>query len=139
MIKILLVIAFLSLSYSALASPALKVTTIKKMYQVDKKSQKGNGTLYSFADTNLKRAIDLVPQGDMCGPIDHDIIWQSQDPDYGASLAVSNEPNGRVKVKIGSSSIVSYALKCNNSACKITDAFDEGRSSVKQAFIKDCS
>lgn len=134
--KWLLIVA-LCTSTVALASPSHKLDTIKHMYQVDKKAQQGNQTLILFTDRSLQRLFEQMPAEEVC--LDHDVMWQSQDPDYRKKLRFSTAKDGRVNVKLGSSASVSYSLNCIGSQCKITDAFDDGKVSIKKTIIENCS
>ena len=133
--KLLLIIT-LCTSTMALASPSHKLDAVKHMYQVDKKVQQGNQTLILFADRSLQRVFEQMPADEVC--LDHDVMWQSQDPNYRQKLRFYTAQNGRVNVKLGSSASVSYSLICTGSQCKITDAFDDGKVSIKKTIIENC-
>ena len=120
-------------------SNALKLNTVKAMYQHDAKVRAGNETLKRFAGPALKQALVRQDQyqirmGEICG-LDYDVLWQSQDPNYKAKLNYSLTPNGQVKVKIGKES-VSYAVACSGNSCKITDVFSDG--SVTKMINQEC-
>lgn len=135
--KIIILCVGLYMPGLVFASAALKMQLIQQMYGLDKKAQHGNATLNLFADRALQDAFKLIPKGEICG-IDHDVMWQSQDPNYQSRLSFSKLQNGKINVIVGNSGTVSYALNCKGTLCKITDAFDAGKQSVKKRLITDC-
>lgn len=107
-----------------------KIKTIKAMYQQDIKAQNGIATLTQFSGGGLQKALKKQQKfgersGELCG-FDYDILWQSQDPDYGINIQYATAPNGHIKVNLGHEGSVAYVLACEGQSCKITDVISGG-------------
>ena len=127
----------------AYAASDRQVETIKALYQQAKAQQQGMEILEKYADNSLAQAFKVKAQnGEVCGT-DHDVVWQSQDPEYDRKLTFTKLGNNRVKVNLAKGqwhepSSVVYQLKCKGNHCQVSDVI-EGRNSLKQDILDECS
>ncbi len=78
--------------------------------------------------------------------IGHDILWDSQDPDYSQDKQFAVTEQGLVKVSLAQGSDIYYELACSSidekAECKIADVMlDEdiyGSRTLKSYLIKNC-
>jgi len=108
----------------------LKINTIKNMYKEELKTHKGNQILYQYSTKELKTLLDKDTNslGESC-VIDHNILMQSQDPDYeNARFEFSLDDLNLIKVDIDGKEPVLFDLECNNGICKVKDVFINNQS-----------
>lgn len=128
---------------TAYAASDRQVETIKALYQQAKAQQQGMEILEKYADSSLAQAFKVKAQnGEVCGT-DHDVVWQSQDPEYDRKLTFTKLGNNRVKVNLAKGQwhepgSVVYQLKCKGNHCQVSDVI-EGRNSLKQDILDECS
>ncbi len=140
-LNLFLAVSILSIS-SAYAAQDIQIETVKKMYQAGKKSEQGMEMIEKYADAGLKQAFKVQEKfGEMCG-FEHDVMWQSQDPEYNRALTFTKLANNQVKVNLAkgkwhSASSVTYTLSCNGNTCKVADVRDTS-GSLKQNILKEC-
>lgn len=140
-LKLVLTLSVLSIS-TAYAASDIQVTTIKSLYQQAKAKRQGMEILPKYADSTLAQALNVKAQyGEVCGT-DHDVVWQSQDPEYNRKLTFTNLGNNQIKVNLGKSqwhqpNSVIYKLNCAGNSCKVSDVM-EGNESLKQNILNEC-
>lgn len=151
--KIALIISALCLlSTSAFANDALKIKTIKELYDssifydAEYKSYSADPeVIYNYADNSLAKALILQDavlekEGMVCGEFLSVVMWDSSDPDVNTKKNYSVTRDGRVKVKFGYGGTAQYALSCGKTSCQITDIYINDRQpiSLKSAINKEC-
>ncbi|WP_374254226.1 hypothetical protein [Acinetobacter brisouii] len=140
--KILSTVVLLCSVQSVFAANDPYIQTVKDMYNLGKKSESGMQVIELYSDASLKQAFNLQARnGEVCG-FDHDVMWQSQDPEYNKSLKFDKLGQNKVKVSLGKgkwdhAGTVVYTLKCNGNNCKVSDIQDSG-GSVKQNILREC-
>lgn len=108
----------------------LKIDTIKNMYKEELKTHKGNKILYQYSTEEFKTLLDKDTNsfGESC-VIDHNILMQSQDPDYeNARFEFSLDDLNLIKVDIDGRKTLLFDLECNNGICKVKDVFIDNQS-----------
>lgn len=127
---------------TAYAASDRQVETIKALYQQAKAKQQGMEMLAKYADSSLAQAFKVkARQDDVCGT-DHDVVWQSQDPEYDRKLTFTKLGNNRVKVNLAKGqchepSSVVYQQKCKGNHCQVSDVI-ERKDSLKQDILDKC-
>ena len=149
---ILAVSALCLLSMPAFANDALKIKTIKELYDSSifydtefKSYSTDSEVIYNYADNSLAKALILQDavlekEGMICGEFLSMVMWDSSDPDVSTKKNYSVNRDGRVKVKFGYGGTAQYALSCGKTSCKITDIYISGKLpiSLKSAINKNC-
>lgn len=140
--KILSTVVLLCSVQSVFAAGDPYIQTVKDMYNLGKKAQNSMQVLELYSDTSLKQAFDLhARNGEVCG-FDHDVMWESQDPEYTRSLKFSKLGQNQVKVSLSkgkwdSAGTVVFTLKCNGNDCKVSDVHDDS-GSLKKNILREC-
>lgn len=130
---------------------AIKVATIEKMYQQDASNQGMDyPVLAQYSDKDLQVVFaleqDYFDKEQMSCNIGHDILWDSQDPDYAQDKQFAITEQGLVKVSLAQGSEIYYELTCSsidiNAECKITDVMLDkdiyDSPTLKSYLIKNC-
>jgi hypothetical protein len=128
------------------AIPSIKVATIEQMYQQDISNQGMDYpvVLRQYANQNLQAAMqleqDYFDREQMSCHIGHDVLWDSQDPDYQQQLQFSMTEQGLVKVSLAQGSSVYYDLSCDDTdtACQVADVILDNGTSLKGYLIETC-
>ena len=153
---LLLTMGFLAVNTAIADAPdtkqthaAMKVATIKKMYQQDVSNQGMDYpvVLEQYGNQELQAAMklerDYFDREEMSCHIGYDVLWDSQDPDYEQEKKFSMTDKGLVQVSLAQGSNVYYDLSCdgiNDSVdCKVADVIlDEDGTSLKEYLLKTC-
>lgn len=128
---------------------AMKVATIKKMYQQDVSNQGMDYpvVLEQYANPDLQAAMqlekDFFDREEMSCHIGYDILWSSQDPNYEQEKQFSMTDKGLVKVVLEQGNNVYYDLSCDgadgNASCKVADVIlDEDGASLRNHLLETC-
>ena len=124
---------------------AKKIAVIKKMYQqdVDNQEQEHPAVLQQYASKDLKAAMqleqDYFDKTQMSCHIGHDVLWDSQDPDYTQDKKFSVTKQGLVQVDLAQGSTVDYEVTCDDNACLVNDVIvDNNDTSLKAYLKKEC-
>lgn len=140
--KILSIAILLCSVQSVFAAEDPYIQTVKDIYNLSKRSQNSMQVLEFYSDTSLKDAFDLHTQnGEVCG-FDHDVLWESQDPEYNRSLKFMKLGKNQVKVSLGKgkwdrAGTVILTLKCDGNDCKVSDVRDSS-GSLKNNILREC-
>lgn len=124
---------------------AMKMATIEKMYQHDVKSQGQEYpvVLQQYGSKSLQAAMqleqDYFDKEQLSCHIGHDVLWDSQDPDYHQNKQFSINMKGLVTVSLAQGSTVNYELTCDNKECHVNDVIvDDNGTSLKQYLQEAC-
>ncbi|KAA0915904.1 hypothetical protein [Psychrobacter sp. ANT_WB68] len=124
---------------------AMKVTTIANMYQQDVNNQGQDYpvVLQQYGSQELQAAMqleqDYFDRKQASCHIGYDVLWSSQDPDYGQDKEFSVTTRGLVQVSLAQGNNVYYELSCDDSACKVVDVIlDEDGTSLREHLLKHC-
>lgn len=122
---------------------SLKMTTITEMYTKDAANQYAQTpTLMSYADQNLQQAMILeqsyFDQHEMICGTGHDVMWDSQDPDYGQDKQISINAEGLVQVHLAQGSDIYYKLTCADDTCQVADVIINDNQSLKDFLNTNC-
>lgn len=127
---------------------ALKLATIAKMYQqdVDNEGMDYPVVLQQYSNSELKAAFELEQEyfdrQQMSCNIGHDVLWDSQDPDYAQDKQFAVTETGLVKVSLAQGSNIYYELSCNDKECQIADVILDnniyGSETLKTFLTKNC-
>lgn len=126
------------------AQDNLAVQTVKEMYDLGKRYEKGMEIIHLFADESLTQAFNHEAEyTDGICAYDHDLLWQSQDPEYNRKLTFTHLGNNSVKVNLGKGqwhqpSTVNFKMACKNGVCKVNDVIEDG-TSLKANIYKNCN
>ena len=129
-----------------------KIATISQMYEQDISvegfSEKPVLLEYSTADLQAAFVLEQAyfDREQISCNIGHDILWDSQDPDYSQDKQFAMTEQGLVKVSLAQGSDIYYELACSSidekAECKIADVMlDEdiyGSPTLKSYLIKNC-
>lgn len=122
-----------------------KVSTIAKMYQqdADNKGQNYPIILQQYGNQELQAAMqlekDYFDRKQMSCHIGYDVLWSSQDPDYGQDKQFSVTTQGLVKVSLAQGKDVYYELSCNDASCQVADVIlDEDGTSLREHLQEAC-
>lgn len=120
----------------------LKVATIFKMYAQDARNEGMEPILIQYADQELKAALELGQDyfdryGMICTP-GHDVLWDSQDPDYTQKKDISMTADGLVKVSLAQGSDIYYRLACSDTDCQVADLIMSDKQSLKEYLNEHC-
>ena len=119
---------------------AMKIATIKKMYQQDADDQglSNPAVLQQYANADLQAAMqleqDYFDKNQTSCNIDYDVLWDSQDPDYTQDKKFSMTEQGLVQVSLAQGSDIYYELSCDandkRADCQVADVIldDDGRT-----------
>ena len=148
---LMLIIGFSAITATAnLTEPlqkafAIKVSTITKMYQqdVNNQGQEYPVVLQQYGNKELRAAMqleqDYFARQQISCHIGYDVLWSSQDPDYGQDKQFSVTTQGLVQVSLAQGDDVYYELSCNDSACQVADVIlDEDGTSFREHLLKNC-
>ena len=151
-----LAIAGLGVAITAIASTITPVqtyapdkrATISQMYAQDVRTEGFSEipVLVSYAAPELKAALALerayFEREQMSCHIGHDVLWDSQDPDYTQDKSFSMTDAGLVKVSLAQGSDIYYELACtaaNNSVeCKVADVIFDDKLTLKSYLREAC-
>lgn len=135
-----------------IATDTSKIATISKMYQQDVSNQGMDyPVLAQYSDKDLQAAFaleqDYFEREQMSCNIGHDILWNSQDPDYAQDKQFAITEQGLVKVSLAQGQDIYYELACaitdEQAECKIADVMlDEdiyASPTLKSYLIKNCA
>ncbi|WP_367103174.1 hypothetical protein [uncultured Psychrobacter sp.] len=128
---------------------AIKVDTIAKMYQQDVNNQGQDYpvVLQQYGSPELQAAMqleqDYFDKEQMSCHIGYDVLWSSQDPDYGQDKQFSVTSKGLVQVSLAQDNDVYYELSCDRTddkaVCQVTDVIlDEDGTSLQEHLLKNC-
>ncbi|WP_367108723.1 hypothetical protein [uncultured Psychrobacter sp.] len=128
---------------------AIKVDTIAKMYQQDVNNQGQDYpvVLQQYGSPELQAAMqleqDYFDKEQMSCHIGYDVLWSSQDPDYGQDKQFSVTSKGLVQVSLAQDNDVYYELSCDRTddkaVCQVTDMIlDEDGTSLQEHLLKNC-
>lgn len=120
-----------------------KVATIAKMYAQDIDNEgMGEPMLAQYGDAQLRAALklerDYFDKEQMICGTGHNILWDSQDPDYEQDKNISMTKNGLVTVSLAQGRDIQYQLTCNSSDCQISDVITSDNKSLKDFLNKSC-
>ena len=154
-------IALAALSVSAVAQVSKplssqdmrKLTTITTMYQqdIDNQGMDDPVVLQQFGSPELQAAFRLeqayFDREQMSCNIGHDVLWDSQDPDYAQNKQFAITEQGLVKVSLAQGSDIYYELACTSmdeeAQCQIADVvLDKDiyeSQTLKSYLIKNCA
>ena len=122
---------------------SMKVATIAKMYAQDIYNEgMSEPILAQYGDAQLQAALKLEQayfdkEQMICGT-GHDILWDSQDPDYAQNKNIFMTKNGLVTVSLAQGGDIQYQLTCNSSDCQISDVMTTDNKSLKDFLNKSC-
>lgn len=154
--KTLFSIMMLFLGFSAISATAnltealqtafaMKVTTIADMYQQDVNNQGQDYpvVLQQYGNQELQAAMrleeDYFAREQKSCHIGYDVLWSSQDPDYGQEKKFSVTTQGLVQVSLAQGNDVYYELSCDDSTCQVADVIlDEDGSSLREHLQNAC-
>ena len=154
--KMILSILMLIMGFSAMTATAnlteplqkafsIKVSTIAKMYQQDVNNQGQDYpvVLQQYGNQELQAAMqlekDYFDRKQVSCNIGYDVLWSSQDPDYGQDKQFSVTTQGLVKVSLAQGNDVYYELSCNDSSCQVADVIlDEDGTSLREHLQEAC-
>ncbi len=127
---------------------AMKIAAIAKMYQqdVDNECMDYPVVLQQYSNPELKAVFELEQEyfdrQQMSCNIGHDVLWDSQDPDYTQDNQLSVTEIGLVKVSLAQGSDVYYELSCNDTECQVADVILDnemyGSKTLKTFLTKNC-
>lgn len=124
---------------------SIKVSTIAKMYQQDVNNQGQDYpvVLQQYGNKELQAAMqlekDYFDRKQISCHIGYDVLWSSQDPDYGQDKQFSVTTQGLVKVSLAQGNDVYYELSCNDSSCQVADVIlDEDGTSLREHLQEAC-
>ena len=129
-------------SASSFATESLALQTVKQMYDLAKRYEKGMEVVSLFADESLTQAFNRQSFDEgICG-YDYDLLWQSQDPEYQRKINFTAVGFNQVRVDLGKgewhkASSVGYKMNCQNGTCKVNDVIDEF-GSLKARIYAQC-
>lgn len=148
---LMLIIGFSAMTATAnLTEPlqkafSIKVSTIAKMYQQDVNNQGQDYpvVLQQYGNKELQAAMqlekDYFDRKQISCHIGYDVLWSSQDPDYGQDKQFSVTTQGLVKVSLAQGNDVYYELSCNDSSCQVADVIlDEDGTSLREHLQEAC-
>ena len=154
--KMIFSILMLIMGFSAMTATAnlteplqkafsIKVSTITKMYQQDVNNQGQDYpvVLQQYGNKELQAAMqlekDYFDRKQISCHIGYDVLWSSQDPDYGQDKQFSVTTQGLVKVSLAQGNDVYYELSCNDSSCQVADVIlDEDGTSLREHLQEAC-
>lgn len=154
--KMIFSILMLIMGFSAMTATAnlteplqkafsIKVSTIAKMYQQDVNNQGQDYpvVLQQYGNKELQAAMqlekDYFDRKQISCHIGYDVLWSSQDPDYGQDKQFSVTTQGLVKVSLAQGNDVYYELSCNDSSCQVADVIlDEDGTSLREHLQEAC-
>lgn len=122
----------------------LKIAAIQAMYEQDISHQGMDYpvVLQQYANQDLQAAMqleqDYFDKEQMSCHIGHDVLWDSQDPDYAQQKQFSMTAAGWVQVSLAQGSLVYYDLTCEDTHCTVADVILEDGSSFKNYLIENC-
>lgn len=131
-------------SVAPMEQPAKKVATITTMYAQDVRNQGMDYpvVLQQYADKDLQAAIqleqDFFDKEGMSCHIGHDVLWDSQDPDYAQQKQFSVTDTDLVQVSLSQGSVIYYDLSCQDTSCQVTDVLFSDGASFKRYLLENC-
>ncbi|MEK6202707.1 MAG: hypothetical protein N2B04_01485 [Psychrobacter sp.] len=128
---------------------AMKIATIKKMYQqdIDDQGMSNPVLLQQYANTDLQAAMqleqDYFDKNQMSCNIDYDVLWDSQDPDYTQARKFSMTEQGLVQVSLAQGSDIYYELSCDandkRAGCQVADVIlDDDGKTLRKHLLETC-
>ena len=153
---LLLTMGFLAVNTAIADAPdtkqthaAMKVATIKKMYQQDVSNQGMDYpvVLEQYGNQELQAAMklerDYFDREQMSCHIGYDVLWSSQDPDYEQDKQFAVTEQGLVQVSLAQGDDVYYELSCksvgHDVACQVTDVIlDKDGKSLREYLLEHC-
>ena len=121
-----------------------KLATIQAMYEQDISNEGMDYpvVLQQYANQNLQAAMqleqDYFDKQQMSCHIGHDVLWDSQDPDYTQQKQFSMTDAGWVQVSLAQGSLVYYDLTCEDTHCAVADVVLEDGRSFKNYLLENC-
>lgn len=123
---------------------AIKIATVQAMYAQDVSNEGMDYpvVLQQYADFDLQAAMqleqDYFDKQQMSCHIGHDVLWDSQDPDYSQQKQFSITDAELVQVSLAQGSLVYYDLTCKNTKCQVADVMLDDGTSFKNYLIENC-
>ena len=123
---------------------AIKIATVEKMYQqeVSNEGMDNPVVLQQYSSPELKAAFkladDYFDREQLSCAIDHDVLWDSQDPDYRQDKQFAITEQGLVQVSLAQGSNIYYELSCDDSVCQIADVVLAENVSLKAYLLQSC-
>lgn len=132
--KLTLTIFCLALPSMVLAQDTPQISLVKKIYQEAKGGKDGLAILKKHADKSFSQVIRKAQNSeDLC--IDADPIWNSQDPQFKATVKITGNGN-QVAAQFkqyGENVTVKYVINCAGNSCKVSDV-DGLKSAWQQCY-----
>ena len=127
---------------STYAQDSIAMKTVKEIYDLGKRYEKGMEVIELFADESLQRAFNLASSYEYICGYDYDVLWQSQDPEYQRNIHFTQIGSDQIRVNLAKAqwhkaSSVGYKMNCQNGVCKINDIVDE-YGSLKARIQQQC-
>ena len=121
----------------------IKIATITEMYAENASDQYAQmPTLRKYADQDLQKAMrleeDYFDKHEMICGTGHDVMWDSQDPDYAQDKQISINTEGLVQVNLAQGSEVYYKLTCDDDNCQVADVIMTDNESLKDFLNSNC-
>ena len=137
----IILIGALLLPLIAQAAVNSPLDTVKQMYEIGKKLEKGTEIIEMYSDPSLSYAFRTIPKDEVC--IGADIMWNSQDPVFSKAITFQPLANNQVKVhlakaKYDDATTLIYKFNCSTGQCKVADVIDIDGQSLKK-LLKSCS
>lgn len=122
---------------------AKKLATITKMYQQDISNEGlGKPVLMQYGNSELQAALKLEQQyfdkNEMICGTGHDVLWESQDPNYEQDKKISVHSDGLVNVTLAQGETVRYKMACDATKCMVADVIMADNKSLKDFLNKSC-
>ncbi|WP_037033087.1 hypothetical protein [Psychrobacter sp. PAMC 21119] len=128
---------------------AMKIATIKKMYQqdIDDQGMSDPVMLQQYANTDLQAAMqleqDYFDKNQTSCNIDYDVLWDSQDPNYTQDKKFSMTEQGLVQVSLAQGSDIYYELSCDDNDkradCQVADvSLNEDGKTLRKHLLDTC-
>lgn len=128
----------------------IKIATISQMYQQDIESEGFSDipVLVAYGTSELQAALkleqDYYEREQMSCSIGHDVLWDSQDPDYLQEKQITMTDDGLVNVSLAQGSNIYYELTCANTndtvnmSCDVNDVVLAEDVSLKDYLNDSC-
>lgn len=133
----------LTMAHAATSTDHAKLATITKMYQQDISNEGlGKPVLMQYGSSELKAALKLEQQyfdkNEMICGTGHDVLWESQDPNYEQDKQISVHSDGLVNVTLAQGETVRYKMACDATKCMVADVIMADNTSLKDFLNKSC-
>lgn len=133
----------LSIAHAATSTDSAKLATITQMYKQDISNEGlGEPILMQYGSPELQAALKLEQQyfdkyEMVCGT-GHDVLWESQDPNYEQDKQISVHSDGLVDVRLAQGKTVRYKMACDATTCMVADVIMADNKSLKDFLNKSC-